>query len=230
MRTIGVVLLMCLAAYGQSTDLPLKSRYADSDPGLDTRPDSAFWKVAVPVITEVNNYGKDVPAHHTEIRSRWTSNNLYILFSCSYLELNPKADPSVTSETNQLWERDVAEAFIGSDFENIHHYREFEMSPQGEWIDLDIDQSKKHAAQGWTWNSGFKVAARIDTASKIWYGVMQIPYRSLDDRAPAAGNQLRVNFYREQGPPPRRVEICWKPTMQRSFHAPEHFGLLTLER
>ena len=35
------------------------------------------------------------------------------------------------------------------------------MSPQGEWVDLDIDLAKPHHEDGWTWNSGFVVAARI---------------------------------------------------------------------
>ena len=47
------------------------------------------------------------------------------------------------------------------------------MSPQGEWVDLDIDLAKPHHEDGWTWNSGFVVAARIDSAAKIWYGAMR---------------------------------------------------------
>src|SRR6185437_1846201 len=140
------------------------------------------------------------------------------------LHLHPH--PSRTTETNKLWEWDVAEVFIGSDFKNIRHYREFEMSPQGEWLDLDIDLSRSAPADGWTWNSGFEVAASIDTDHKVWYGAMRIPYRSIDSRAAAPGNLLRVNFYREQGP--RQVESAWRPTMQRTYHVPEKFGTLKL--
>ena len=42
-------------------------------------------------------------------------------------------------ETNELWNWDVAEVFIGSDFKNIRRYREFEVSPQAEWVDLDLN-------------------------------------------------------------------------------------------
>ena len=42
--------------------------------------------------------------------------------------------------------------FIGSDFDHIKRYKEFEVSPQNEWVDLDIG----------LWNSGFEHSARID--------------------------------------------------------------------
>jgi hypothetical protein len=57
----------------------------------------------------------------------------------------------------------------------FRRYREFEVSPQGEWIDLDIDLDKPHHEDGWTWNSGLAVAVQIDRAAKIWYACMRIP-------------------------------------------------------
>jgi len=64
--------------------------------------------------------------------------------------------------------------FLGSDFQDIQRYKEFEISPQGDWIDLDIDLHKPHHEEGWTWNSGFEVLARIDPKTHIWYGAMRI--------------------------------------------------------
>ena len=93
----------------------------------------------------------------------------------------------------------MAEVFIGSDFKNIRRYKEFEISPQGEWIDLDIDLDAPRHEDGWVWNSGFQASARIDPAAKTWYAFMRIPYAAVDTRAAAAGNTLRVNFFRSQG-------------------------------
>lgn len=73
-----------------------------------------------------------------------------------------KPSPTILQETNELWNWDVAEVFISSDFNDIKHYQEFEVSPQGEWIDLDIDLRTPHHEDGWTWNSGFVVSARTD--------------------------------------------------------------------
>jgi hypothetical protein len=127
-----------------------------------------------------------------------------------------------------LWNWDVAEAFIGSDFEHIRRYKEFEISPRAEWVDLDINLDSPHHEDGWTWNSGMQPAARIDEAKKIWYGFMRIPYSAIDSRPAAAGNTLRVNFFLSEGPRTNHKSIVWQPMHARSFHVPEAFGTLKL--
>jgi Carbohydrate family 9 binding domain-like len=204
------------------------SSEATKDVAIDANPASTFWTQTVPVHAERDKNDQPLPGYRTEIRSRWTAKNLYFLFSCPYEELFLRPNPSTTAETNKLWNWDVAEVFIGSDFKNIRHYKEFELSPQGEWLDLDIDLTKPHHEEGWTWNSGFQVAARIDEQKKIWYGAMKIPWTALEDKPPSAGKTLRVNFFRSQGPVSNRKEIAWQPTMSETFHVPERFGLLRL--
>ena len=81
---------------------------------------------------------------------------------------------------------------------------------------------------GWTWNSGFQVAARVDSKAKIWYGAMRIPFAALDPSPPVAGKTFRANLFRCQGPPEQRKFIAWKAPMSDSFHTPEKFGLLKL--
>jgi len=206
----------------------LESKFAAQDIAPNTEPNSEFWRAAPATIADRDPFGKIVPHHRTEIRSRWTHDNLYFLFICPYDELHLKPDPQPGVETNHLWEWDVAEVFIGSNFNEIRKYKEFEVSPQAEWIDLDIDLSKPHHEEGWLWNSGFQVAARIDRVSKTWYACMRIPYSSVGPRPPAAGNTLRVNFYRSQGPPSNHKAIAWQPTHQTTYHVPEAFGLLKL--
>ena len=56
--------------------------------------------------------------YRTEVRTRWTKNNLYFLFVCPYEELHLKPAPNTQKETNELWNWDVAEVFVGSDFKN----------------------------------------------------------------------------------------------------------------
>lgn len=206
----------------------MQSTKAREDVAPSTDATSEFWRGARVVYAEKTPYGKNQPHYRTEIRSRWTEKNLYFLFICPYEALNLKPSPSTSTETFQLWDWDVAEVFLGSDFQNIRRYKEFEISPQGEWVDLDIDLSKPHHEEGWTWNSGFTVAARIDPAAKIWYGAMRIPFSALQSRAPSVGDTFRINLFRSQGPPPNRIEVVWQPTMSRTFHTPERFGLLRL--
>jgi hypothetical protein len=139
-----------------------------------------------------------------------------------------KPQPNTTQETNELWNWDVAEVFIGADFKDIKRYKEFEVSPQGEWVDLDIDLNKPHHEDGWTWNSGFEVAVRTDAHSHVWYAAMRIPYAAVDTRPAIAGRTLRMNLFRSNGPSSSHQEITWRPPMSQTFHVPERFGLLKL--
>ncbi len=132
------------------------------------------------------------------------------------------------AETYELWNWDVAEVFVGADFTNIRRYKEFEVSPQGEWVDLDVNLDNPPHEVGWVWQSGCEVAARIDASRNTWYGFMRIPWASIDDRPAAAGNTLRINFFRAQGHEPNRKYVAWQPAQRPSFHTPEVFGTLTL--
>jgi hypothetical protein len=207
------------------------SRYSKSEIALAPDPGSAAWKGVAGVVFANDGMGKPVPGHRTEVRSRWTDRDVYFLFICPYeaLNLKPTLSPKIKEETNELWEYDVAEVFAGSDFQNIRRYKEFEISPRGEWVDLDINIERDHPAPGgWQWNSGMENKTRIDEKNKVWYGVMKIPLKSIDTRPPANGLEMRVNFYRCQGPEPRKY-IAWQPTHSKSFHVPEAFGRLKLE-
>jgi len=93
---------------------------------------------------------------------------------------------------------------------------------------LDINLYDPHHEDGWKCNSGFQVAARIDSQKRIWYGAMRIPLTAIDTRPASPGNTLRLNLFRSQGPPEHLHEITWQPPMSKSFHVPEKFGLLKL--
>lgn len=199
---------------------------SDSQP--DTDPCSSFWSGASRIVAEGDFYGAPIPGHRTEILLQWTVANLYVLFICPYEELHLKPNPDLTSETYELWNWDVAEVFIGDDFTNIRHYKEFEVSPQGEWVDLDVNLDDPPHERGWVWQSGIKVAARIDASNHTWYGFMRIPWSAISSRPPVADNRLRINFYRCQGAEPNRKYITWQPVHRPRFHTPECFGMLKL--
>ncbi len=227
MHRLWLCLAVACALWARDPDVAL-SRRARADFPLTADPQARPWREAPAVFAENGPRGEPVPGHRTEIRSRWTGDNIYFLFICPYQELNLKPNPSQTTETNQLWNWDVAEVFVGSDFKQITRYKEFEISPQGEWVDLDIDRVNPLPEGGWLWNSGFGARARIDAVHKIWYGEMRIPWRSIDNRPPASGLELRINFYRCQGREPGRKFIAWQPTGEPNFHVPKAFGLLKL--
>ncbi|MGO8718551.1 MAG: carbohydrate-binding family 9-like protein [Acidobacteriaceae bacterium] len=196
----------------------------DSTPDID--PLSTFWQNAPAITMAGDGYGNKVAGHSTEVRSRWTASNLYFLFVCPYEELHLKPNPLLDRATGGLWNWDVAETFIGSQHDPLHRYKEFELSPQGEWLDLDIDLKQPDKVALTSWTSGFQVAARIQQDQRTWYGCMRIPYASIEPGEARAGNLLRINFFRSQGTKP--VEMAWQPPRQASFHAPEQFGTLKL--
>jgi hypothetical protein len=205
----------------------IRSLRAPHDAALSLSPQSPFWRDASPIFFEGDNYARPVKQLRTEVRSRWTDSGLYFLFVCPYTDLNLKPSPQTKADTNRLWNWDVAEVFIGSDFQNIRRYKEFELSPQNEWLDLDIDLDQPHR-DGSKWNSGFETAARLDPEMKIWYGAMRIPFAAIGLQSPHAGSRLRVNFFRSQGE--SRQLLAWQAPMGESFHVPERFGILELIR
>ena len=204
------------------------ARFVPSDSQPDTDPDSSFWTGASRIVAEGDFDGAPISGHRTEIILQWTAANLYVLFVCPYDELHLRPNPNLDDETYELWNWDVAEVFIGDDFTNIRRYKEFEVSPQGEWVDLDVDLDDPPHERGWVWQSGVEVAARIDAPNRTWYGFMRIPWPAICGNSPVVGNQLRINFYRCQGADPNRKYITWQPVHRPSFHTPECFGILVL--
>jgi hypothetical protein len=142
--------------------------------------------------------------------------------------LNLKPNPNPSAETPQLWNWEVAEAFIGSDFDRIGRYKEFQVSPQSEWVDLEIDRDNPQGQQGMAWNSGYSVKGRIDAAAKIWYGAMRIPFAAIDARPPQPGRELRIGLFRIAGVNPKAF-YAWRPPNQTNFHVPQAFGTLRLK-
>lgn len=227
MKFMLCCLILLSLADAQQKNL-IESRKADRDTTLETNPKSAFWREARSAYAEVDANGNRLEKHRTEVFSRWTDSNIYFLFVCPYQRLSLRPSPDTVQETYELWNWNVAEVFIGSDFQDISRYKEFEISPQNEWIDLDINLHTPHHEEGWKWNSGFEHASRIDEKKHIWYAAMRIPFAAVDSRRVQAGNTFRVNFYRTEDSGANEKQIMWQPVMSKTFHVPEHFGILRL--
>ena len=228
LRLAGLISLFTLSMGITHASSKIESRRASYDVSADTNPNSTFWRGIPAISADRDTNGDKVSGYGMEVRSRWTPENLYFLFICPYTQLYLKPQPKTDVETNYLWNWDVAETFIGSDFRNIRKYKEFEVSPQGEWVDLDIDLDRRQDSHAGKWNSGFTVSARIDPATHRWYGFMKIPYSSVDSRPASAGNLLRINFFLSEGSAPNHKAITWQPTHQETFHVPKVFGIIEL--
>jgi len=169
----------------------------------------------------------------TEVKGFWSDTGLYLLFICPYRALNTFLPAQTSQPRLGLWDKDVVEVFLGDDWKNIRHYREFEIAPTADWIDLAIDLDRK--AQDKEWRSGWQTLARIDERAKIWYAACRIPLKSISEKQVAPGTEWRANLYRidGEGPDPQRRFLCWQPTCAPNRdpnHVPENFGTLVLDK
>ncbi len=197
---------------------------------LSADPDSPLWSgAATATIVMDCTHRRDYPGLSTQVRGFWTDSDLYLLFICPYTSLNVFLPPQNDAPRDKLWDRDVVEMFLGADWDEIRRYREFEIAPTGDWIDLAIDLRRKSYDQGW--RSGWRTAARMDEKAHVWYAAARIPLRSVSSEPVRAGTRWRMNLYRieGQGPDERRHFLCWQPTCvvnRDPNHVPEAFGSL----
>jgi len=172
------------------------------------------------------------PQAVTKVAALWTAHYVYFSFRCHYTSLNtfPGEDPA--KERWELWTRDVAEVFLNPQPERVSHYYEFEVAPNNQWIDLEIDKTKTPFNDA-GWDSHFQHATRVDAGNHVWTCEMRIPVRPMGVEAVRAGEEWRVNFFRADGPgsDSERRFMSWSTIPEgTSFHVPERFGIIYFVR
>jgi alpha-galactosidase len=193
---------------------------------LDASHSAPEWQSAQPVRFHSNWQGENPdPGLETEVRVLWSPTFLYLRFVCRYRELSVFEDSDPNGRRDHLWDRDVAEAFLQPDSSVERRYKEFEVAPNGMWIDLDISPSGLADLK-----SGMTRSVHVDAQRKIWTAELAIPMRSLATHFDP--NKIwRANFYRVEGKTEPRQYLAWQPTHtpQPNFHMPEAFGILRFE-
>jgi len=190
-------------------------------------PALAFWEKAAPLRFSADWQGKNADsARETEVRLMWTSEILFLRFRARYRTITVFADAEPSGRRDQLWDRDVAEAFLQPDRANFRRYKEFEVSPNGFWIDLDIAPGEKHDLK-----SGLQRRVILNEAKKVWTAELALPMKCL---VPEFDPIMvwRVNFYRVEGAEEPRFYSAWRPTGTKvpNFHVPEAFGELVFTK
>ena len=212
----------------------LELPHIPGNPALTVDPDSAIWKKTSSAwISKDCTRVLDYPDLRTEVKGFWTDTHLYLLFNCPYRNLNLFLPAQPGRDRDKLWDKDVVEMFLGDDWKHIRHYREFEIAPTGDWVDLAIDLDKED--NGESWNSGWQAEARIDEKARIWYAAARIPLSAVSNSGVKAGTRWRMNLYRidGQGPDSARRFLCWQPTCvvnRDPNHVPEAFGTLVFSK
>lgn len=190
-------------------------------------PEETEWKRAKP-ISFCHDWRGAIsdPHRQTEAALLWDDHALYLRFHCSYREINVFVDADSSGRRDELWDRDVAEVFLQPDRFGEKHYKEFEISPNGQWLDVDITpEGLRHIT------SGVRSKVQIDEIERVWTAELAIPIASITANFDPA-KAWRVNFFRCEGLDPERFYSCWQPTetSEPNFHVPEKFGWLHFGR
>jgi alpha-galactosidase len=197
--------------------------YVPHDLELDAGQPAQEWKSANPIAFCADWQGKNAdPSRETQVHILWSEQNLYLRFECRFCELFLFADSAPDGRRDQLWDRDVVEAFFQPDPAREGHYKEFEVSPNGMWIDLDIFPGGRSDLK-----SGMRRSVVLDQGAKTWSAEVAIPIRAVTASFDPS-LIWRANFYRVEGKQEPRAYLAWQPTLtpQPNFHVPARFGSL----
>ncbi len=206
------------------TPTEVVATHVDHEIALDVERPAPEWQSAAAIVFDRDWQGLNPdPQRSTEVRILWSVRTLFLRFACHYRELNLFNDAGQDGRRMYLWERDVVEAFLQPDPSQERYYKEFEVSPNGMWIDLDISPS------GWAdLKSGVTRAVWLDEAAKRWSAEIAIPIAALTPQFDPSA-LWRANFYRVEGKVEPRTYMAWQPTHTSTpnFHVPGAFGRLT---
>ncbi|MGH9502001.1 MAG: carbohydrate-binding family 9-like protein [Terriglobales bacterium] len=225
------ILLSSIAMMSQSAPPPgcaattseIVAAFVAGEISLDARHPATEWSSAQPVTFCSDWQGNDPdPRLETSVRVLWSGQTLYLRFECRYRDLYLFEDSDSNGRRDHLWDRDVAEAFLQPDPTREHYYREFEVSPNGMWIDLDIFPGGLADLR-----SGLKKSVFLDEKEKRWTAELAIPLRALTSNFDPQAI-WRANFYRIEGKEEPRTYLAWRPTgtAKPNFHVPAAFGRL----
>jgi alpha-galactosidase len=192
-------------------------------PDLEGFPKESGWEHSPAQRFSADWQGKNAdPERETEVRLLWTPETLFLRFRAKYRVITVFPDAQPNGRRDQLWDRDVAEVFLQPDPPVPRRYKEFEVSPNGFWIDLDIAPGEKHDLK-----SGLRRRVVLNEAAKIWVAELALPMNCLVERFDPSA-KWRVNFYRVEGAAEPRFYSAWRPTGTAvpNFHVPEAFGEL----
>jgi hypothetical protein len=206
----------------KATPTAVAARLMDKTDSEGLPPKSAWEKAPIFLFDHDWRAEHPDPQRSTEFRLLWTPETLFLRFYCNYRNVFVFPDARADGWRYELWDRDVAETFLQPDSSDPLVYREFEVSPNGYWIDLAVSHGKIEEL-----HSGLRRRVVLDEKSKTWTAELAIPMMSLTTQFDPR-RSWRANFYRIEGEREPRFYSAWSPTYspKPSFHVPSAFGTL----
>lgn len=183
------------------------------------------WQKAEEITIDKYWSGENAPqGRQFKAKLLWSDTALYIRFEANQNEpLVVSEKANLATKTRGLWDRDVCEIFLAPNQAGFRKYFEFEIAPNGEWIDLGIHQMSDKRETDWDYASGMKSATKVEK-DKVWM-TMKIEWKAFG-KTPKTSEIWLGNILRCIGKDPTRGYLTWQPTFTKepSFHVPEKFG------
>lgn len=227
MKQFLLILLLALSlpaiSFAQSK-MNYKIAYTKTDFAVSDLENKA-WDKAKSVTIDKYWSGDDAPkSRRFKTKILWSDTALYVRFEANQKEpLVVSEKPNLTSKTIGLWDRDVCEIFLAPNKEEFRKYFEFEIAPNGEWLDLGIYQKPDERITDWDYNSGMQSKSVIGK-DKVWMAI-KVEWKAFG-KQPKPGDVWLGNLFRCIGSGETRGYLAWSPTFTKepSFHVPEKFG------
>jgi hypothetical protein len=197
-------------------------------PSVFALEDEKAW-CAYDAITPLYLADGSAPAsQQTRVRVCFDDDALYVRFDCDDREIWG----TYTRRDEPLYEQEVVEVFIAPDAQDLVHYFEFQISPNGVLFDATVynpTSTRDHLQWDESWLCpGIRWMAQRADAKNFWWGAFALPWAGItrDGKIPSV---CRANFYRIERPRDGETEYsCWSPTLTQpaDFHKPARFGYL----
>ena len=190
-----------------------------------TELDHKNWQKAKETLIEKYWSGENAPVgRHFKAKLLWSKAALYVRFEANQTEpVVVSETPNLKTKTIGLWDRDVCEIFLAPNRNEPRKYFEYEIAPNGEWIDLAIHQFPNKRETDFEYDSGIQTATRI--GKNVITMAIKIEWRAFG-RIPKTGDVWLGNLFRCVGSGENRGYLAWQPTLTKepNFHVPEKFG------
>lgn len=222
--TILIFLFLAATICFSQSDMNYKVNYIKRDFAVEELENKA-WKKAENVHIDKYWSGESAPkSRQFKTKILWSETAIYVRFEANQKEpLIVSEKANLTSKTRGLWDRDVCEIFLAPNKDEFRKYFEFEIAPNGEWIDLGVYQKPEERITDWDYNSGMQSKSVIGKDKIVM--AIKIEWKAFG-KTPKAGEVWRGNIYRCVGRGETRGYLAWSPTLTKepAFHVPEKFG------
>jgi hypothetical protein len=175
--------------------------------------------------------GSAPATQQTTVRVVYDDTHLFVRYDCDDHDIWGQAK----ARDSAIYDEEVVELFIAPGEAHPTYYFEFEVSPIGTLLDLDVvspNLERRGLKGNFAWDCpGLQWSAERNDAANHWRAYIVVPWRSIGATGTTLPPHWRANFYRIERPRGQAPEFsCWSPTMSEpaDFHRPAYFGHLQL--